>query len=189
MLLRIFDFAGFDKELDLPDGITIADLRDILRSNFQYDLTRSCFYHNGAELPPSTHLHPSAFSDSNLIVLLNSSLFPPKSYPKVDRAFSFHGSRFQEAFFKPTVQSEADGDDAAVAPSVWRRYHREHRLDDRDDWALQEPFDPMAPFPGAARFPQVRLRPIGGAVDPMEFMAPFGGLDIADDFINEEFDE
>jgi hypothetical protein len=111
----------------LPDGITIADLREILRANFQYDVSLCRFYHQRDELSPGTPLLPSLFSDSNLIAVVNSSLFPQKSYPKVNGAFSFRRSRFESTFFKPTLQFEPDSnspgrisdDSEIVQEDVW----------------------------------------------------------------------
>jgi hypothetical protein len=119
MLIRILDLENFDKTLDVMDRLTIGELRDMIESNFDYDLSYSTFYHHGVELPVDFKLQPERFADSNVIVLFNFCLFPQKSYPKVDRAFHFFPSRFQEHYF---VSNHAEELESSGEQRSRRRY-------------------------------------------------------------------
>jgi hypothetical protein len=121
MLVRVMDLQSFDETLDLPDSITVDQLRELIRSNFNYDLSDSAFYHKGAELPADFTLQPHTFSDCNVIVLFNSRIFPQKSYPRVDQAFRFPASRLQEHYF--TVDHEEELDVGLLRPAAdFRRF-------------------------------------------------------------------
>jgi hypothetical protein len=108
MLIRVLDLQSFDETLNLQDCITTSQLRDMIQSNFNYDLSASTFYHNGSALALGLILKPEYFSHSNVVVLFNSRIFPQKSYPKVDQAFHFFPSRFQEYYFDPSLTEEID---------------------------------------------------------------------------------
>jgi hypothetical protein len=119
MLVRVVDLQSFDATLDLPDNLTVADLREMIESQFHYDLSHSTLFHGGLELPLTLSLTPSTFSGSNVIAIFNSRIFPQKSYPKVDQAFRFFPSRFQEYHFAANLAEEFDSD---RAPSESRRH-------------------------------------------------------------------
>jgi hypothetical protein len=106
MLIRILDLQNFDETLNLPDSFTVDHLIYMIQSNFHYDLSASTFYHNGAELRSDVILKPENFSDSNVVVLFNARIFPQKSFPRVDHAFHFFPSRFQEYYFASSLTDE-----------------------------------------------------------------------------------
>jgi hypothetical protein len=48
------------------------------------------------------------FGDDNVLALFNTRLFPEKSYPKVDQAFCFFPSRYQEFFYENAQIDDAE---------------------------------------------------------------------------------
>jgi hypothetical protein len=52
------------------------------------------------------------FTESNVIALFNARLFPEKSFPKVDQAFRFFPSRYQEFFYE---NAQIDDSEPVVA--------------------------------------------------------------------------
>jgi hypothetical protein len=63
-------------------------------------------FHDGQELPSNVPLAPERFAASPTIVLFNSRIFPQKSYPKVDQAFRFFPSRYQEFVFNTSFAED-----------------------------------------------------------------------------------
>jgi hypothetical protein len=111
MQVRVVDMQGFDESLTIPDNFTVSDLQDLIHLSFQYDVSSVTFYHNGHELSPDLPLSACQFTTSAPIVLFNSRIFPQKSYPKVDLAFRFFPSRYQEFAFNASF---ADGQEPSA---------------------------------------------------------------------------
>jgi hypothetical protein len=105
MEVRVLDMQGFDERLTLPADITASDLRELIHASFSYDVSGTSLYHAGLELPPNL---PIQLKSSSTIVLFNSRIFPQKSYPKVDQAFSFLPSRFHEFAFNASLKEDVE---------------------------------------------------------------------------------
>jgi hypothetical protein len=132
MQVRVMDLQSFDETLDLPDAVTVNELRDMVQSQFNYDLSDSAFYHSGAELLGGLSLKPSTFSDSNVLVLFNSRVFPQKSFPRVDQAFHFFASRLQEHYIAPGCDEEPDVPGRPPCPAAgFRHFADASALSDR----------------------------------------------------------
>lgn len=112
MKIRVLDFESFDHTLDLPANTTIGSLGDLIRSNFNYDVSRCAFYHKGTELPPDLVISPDTFPEGSVVVLFNSQLFPEKSFPTVDGAFKFFPSRFQNYAIQLSPPEDIEGGSA-----------------------------------------------------------------------------
>jgi hypothetical protein len=151
MLVRLLDFRSFDQTLDLPDDITAAQLREILLSEFQYDISYAALYHEGREILPGAKLFSSQFTSNNVIVLFNSRIFPGKSYPKVDQAFRFFPSRYQE-FFYEGVQLDDSEPPPRTNPSEGAAARHRQFVNDRWERADIDPenfFARIGRLPGA----------------------------------------
>jgi hypothetical protein len=136
MNLRVLDLQSFDETFEVPDNFPVSDLRDFIHITFGYDVSSVTFFHKGAELPNDSSLTSTELGDLPLIVLLNSRIFPQKSYPKVDHAFRFFPSRYQEFSFTASFAEDVEPTSGRRSASP-RRPDPPSRLDDENGWGLQ----------------------------------------------------
>jgi hypothetical protein len=108
MFVRVLDLQSFDETLEIPDDLTVSELRDLIHLMFHYDVSSASFFHNGAELPADGSLSPGSLGELPLVVLFNSRIFPEKSFPKVDQAFRFFPSRYQEFAFTTSFAEDVE---------------------------------------------------------------------------------
>jgi hypothetical protein len=161
MQIRVLDMETFDHTLDIPDHTTIASLREMIRCNFNYDVSQCAFYHKGSELPSTLLITPEAFPEGSVIVLFNSRLFPEKSYPTVDGAFHFFSSRFPTYSIHPTPP------------------------EDVEDRSVSERWQAIWQSIGAAEAAELRarIRPEdfgAGSLDERDFLHPFDETEVYD---------
>jgi hypothetical protein len=141
MILHLHDFQDLDVEIDIPEASTIGQLRARLQTELSYNAAHCLFFQNGLQLNDSVVLQPSAFSESNLIVLFNREVFPDKSFPTHQPPSEFRRSRLQEFFVArpqthdseerpPARESDRDRRDIDFDPL---RFMLRHRSSDSDD--------------------------------------------------------
>jgi hypothetical protein len=136
MRVRVVDLQSLDESLTLPDGLTVSELLSLLHQSFQYDISHISLFHCGRELPPSHPLTAGDLSASPTLVLFNTRVFTQKSYPKVDQAFRFFPSRYQEFAFSTSFAEDAESPGRAPpdspAPAVLRDTRRPLRIVDQE---------------------------------------------------------
>jgi hypothetical protein len=108
MKLRLLDLQSFDETVEVPDRFPVSALRDLVQLTFGYDLSCTSIFHGGRELAPDGALVSEELRACPLVTLFNSRIFPQKSYPKVDHAFRFFPSRYQEFAFVASFAEDAE---------------------------------------------------------------------------------
>jgi hypothetical protein len=170
MQIRLLDFRGFDELLDIPEQCTVAQLRDLIATRFNYSMQTSAIWHRGEVLDPHRDLPPDDIASDNTFVLFNERLFPVKSYPTVDRAFRFFPTRYQE-FYSNFARAEDSEHRLANSP------FRNLRLSDFHDFAASgggslrdfNIFLESRPRASAVDFPAIR-DPALPALPPASFL-------------------
>lgn len=92
--VTVCDFQGFQKEVPFCDGACACDLVDLLKGEYPMDSTELYRF----QRPIHGDNPVTGLAENNRVAMLNSKLIREKSYPKVDGALRFFGSRFQEHF-------------------------------------------------------------------------------------------
>jgi hypothetical protein len=108
MELRLLDLQSFDQILAIPDNFPVSELRGLIEETFGYDVSCTSLFHAGAEIPIDGSLKSEELGESPTIILFNSRIFPQKSFPKVDHAFRFFPSRYQEFSFTTSFAEDLE---------------------------------------------------------------------------------
>jgi hypothetical protein len=105
MRLHLTDLGNFDHFLEVANDCTVAQLREMITTEFSYEMHRILLCFKGKILESDQLLHPEETPDDSVIVLFNEANFPEKSFPKVDHAFLFSLSRYEEFYCKLSSES------------------------------------------------------------------------------------
>ncbi|KAH0786608.1 Ubiquitin receptor RAD23b [Histomonas meleagridis] len=101
MLIHIVDFQNIDTEVEIEEGMTVMQLLEYIQNTFSIDTSHSVLIQNGKELEFNEKLTHEMFEEENSLVVYHCKVFPEKSFPKVNRAFNFKASKYQEYFSNP----------------------------------------------------------------------------------------
>jgi uncharacterized protein YozE (UPF0346 family) len=96
MRLRLLQFDSTELTCEIRDGQSVRDLRSILISEHGDVHSRSLFFHSQTLLPDDFIFKSSQFQDDDIIVIFNNLAYPEKSFPKVDGAFRFPLTRYDD---------------------------------------------------------------------------------------------
>jgi hypothetical protein len=96
MRFHLTDFGNFDHFLEVAKACTVAQLREMITTEFNYEMHRILFCFKGKILESDQILRPEETTDDSVIVLFNEANFPEKSFPKVEPSFQFSLSRSEE---------------------------------------------------------------------------------------------
>jgi len=83
MRLHLTDLGNFDHFLEVANDCTVAQLREMITTEFSYEMHRILLYFKGKILESDQLLRPEETADDSVIVLFNETNFPEKSFPKV----------------------------------------------------------------------------------------------------------
>jgi hypothetical protein len=96
MRLRLLQFDSTDFTWDVREGQSVAQLRAQLVSQHGEGHRRSLFFFNQVMLPDDFVFRSSHFKDDATIVVFDCLAYPEKSFPKVDNAFRFPLTRYDD---------------------------------------------------------------------------------------------
>jgi hypothetical protein len=96
MRLRLLQFDSTDFTHEVPDGQSVAELRASLVAEHGGGHSRSLFFCKQTLLPDDFIFKSSQFKDDDTILIFNSLAYPEKSFPKVDSAFRFPLTRYDD---------------------------------------------------------------------------------------------
>ncbi|KAH0791099.1 hypothetical protein GPJ56_004980 [Histomonas meleagridis] len=85
MKIKILDLFGKSYDIESKEDITLSSLKKLLAETSHLSLDHTIFCLNGVQLQDTDHIN----KNDQPIVMFDNSLYPEKSYPKVENAFGF----------------------------------------------------------------------------------------------------
>lgn len=102
MQVKLLDLKGqtFNLTFEEESGITVQLIRQKLLKEYSFDSSR-CYFSRSGKVLQNEKITKEAFAKSSdvPIIIFDSRAYPDKSYPKVDDAFQWNFSRYDDCFY------------------------------------------------------------------------------------------
>lgn len=103
------DVSG--KKFDLhfqEESPLLSAVKAKIQEEYQYNASKAIFCHAGVEIPENSKLTADFMGGDSILLMVDYSLYPEKSFPTVDNAFHFGTPRYNEFFQKSEIQTSEE---------------------------------------------------------------------------------